>query len=70
MSDRVSLEVSLHTLRALLDYQAGRAGDLSLTDLADAAIHEWLQRQRASDKPVDPKGYRWKTVFLPDPAPR
>jgi hypothetical protein len=66
MSHRVSLEVSLHTLRALLDYQAERAGDFSLTDLADVAILEWLQRQRASDKPVDPKGYRWKSVFLPD----
>jgi len=66
MSYRGSLEVSLPTLRALLDYQAEQANDLSLTDLADIAILEWLQRQRATNRPTDPKGYFWKTVFLPD----
>lgn len=66
MSYRANLEVSLHTLRALLDYQAERASDVSLADLADLAILKWLQRHCTSNKPVQPNGYFWKTVFLPD----
>ncbi len=66
MTYRATLEVSLPTLRALLDYQAERAGDLSLADLADIAILEWLQRHRTFNRPLEPKGYFWKTVFLPD----
>ncbi|MTW12152.1 hypothetical protein GM658_16225 [Pseudoduganella eburnea] len=66
MSTRVTLEVSLPTLHALLDYHAEQATTLTLADLADIAIREWLQRQRAENRPLDPKGYFWKTVFLPD----
>lgn len=66
MTSRVTLEVSLPTLHALLDYHAEHAAGRALADLADIAICEWLQRQRASNKPVDPKRFFWKTVFLPD----
>jgi len=66
MTTRVTLEVSLPTLHALLDFHAEQATGLTLADLADIAIREWLQRQRAAKKPLDPKGYFWKTVFLPD----
>jgi hypothetical protein len=66
MTSRVTLEVSLPTLHALLDYHAEHAAGRALADLADIAICEWLQRQRAANKPVDPKRFFWKTVFLPD----
>ncbi|KQZ40042.1 hypothetical protein [Duganella sp. Root1480D1] len=66
MNTRVTLEVSLPTLHALLDYHAEQATSLTLADLADMAIREWLQRQRAADRPLDPKRLFWKTVFLPD----
>jgi len=66
MSYRATLEVSLHTLRALLDYQAERANNLALAELADLAILEWLQRKNAAVGPLDLKGFYWKTVFLPD----
>ncbi len=66
MTSRVILEVSLPTLHALLDYNAEQATGLSLADLADVAIREWLQRQRAANKPPEPKRFFWKTVFLPD----
>jgi len=66
MNDRVSVEVDLQTLRALLDYQAERESNRSLADLVKIAILEWLQRQCVSNRPVEPKGYFWKTVFLPD----
>jgi len=66
MSDRVSVEIDLQTLRALLDYQSKQASDRSLAELANVAILEWLQRQHASNRPVNPMGYFWKSVFLPD----
>ncbi|MGW8390612.1 hypothetical protein [Pseudoduganella sp. HUAS MS19] len=66
MNTRVILEVSLPTLRALLDYHAEQATGIALADLADMAIGEWLQRQRAANKPVDPSGLFWKTIFLPN----
>ncbi|KRC00592.1 hypothetical protein [Duganella sp. Root198D2] len=68
MTSRVTLEVSLPTLHALLDYHSEQAADHTLTDLADIAIREWLQRQRAASKPMELAGFFWKTVFLPDGA--
>lgn len=66
MTSRVTLEVSLPTLHALLDYHAEHATGLTLADLADIAIREWLQRQRSANKALEPKHFFWKTVFLPD----
>ncbi|WP_342120396.1 hypothetical protein [Pseudoduganella sp. OTU4001] len=66
MSYRGTLEVPLPTLRALLEYQTEQANDCELSELADLAIREWLQRQRAKTRPAPPAGYGWKKIFLPD----
>jgi len=66
MCSRVSLEVTLPTLRALLDYLAEQAADIDLAELAELAIRDWLQHQRAATRPTSSQGYLWKTVFLPE----
>lgn len=60
------VQVPLHTLRALLEYQAEQACEIELAELAGLAIREWLQRQRVNSKARPEPGYRWKTIFLPD----
>jgi len=50
MSYRATLEVSLATLRALLDYQAERANNLALADLADLADGTKLRISSSSGK--------------------
>lgn len=66
MGSRMSVEISLSTLRELLAYHAEHGNDLDPADMADVAIREWLQRQRDPTKCPGPNGYRWKTVFLPE----
>lgn len=60
MCPRMTIALTLPTLRALLDYHAEQGSDLDPADLADLAIRDWLTRQRC------PSGYWWKTVLLPD----
>jgi len=68
MSQRLSVSISLPTLLELLAYRAEQDSEADPSDLADVAIREWLQRQRAATKPHRPPGYLWKTVLLPDGA--
>lgn len=66
MSNRVTMEVSPSTLRALLNYQAEQESELEVAEMADLAIRDWLQRQQVSSRQGGQAGYLWKTVFLPD----
>lgn len=68
MSARMSVAISLGTLRELLEYQAEQRSEIDPADLADLAIREWLVRQRDPSKRLGPNGYQWKTVFLPEGA--
>jgi len=63
----MSVPLSLSALRNLLEYQSKQGGGLDLADLVDIAICEWLERQRDPSEHA-PKGYMWKSVFLPDGA--
>ena len=64
----MSVPLSPSTLRDLLDYQSKQGCGLDPADLVDMAIREWLERQRDPSKRQGPKGYIWKSVFLPDGA--
>lgn len=68
MGARMSLAISLPTLRALLDYCDEQGNELDPADLADVAIREWLEWKRDPVKRPGPNGYQWKTVFLPEGA--
>jgi len=66
MNPNLCIAVSLPTLRALLDYQAGQDDHPDPAALADAAIRDWLQRQHQQARPAGQRGYLWKTLFLPE----
>lgn len=66
MAPNVCIAVTPRTLRALMDFQRDHCKEDELCQLADAAIHEWLERQLELAKPAGQRGYFWKALFLPD----
>ena len=65
MLPTLCIALSAPTLRLLLEFQ-GQHGDADPAALADLAIREWLERQRALPKAQQQRGYHWKSVFLPE----
>jgi hypothetical protein len=65
MLPTICIALSAPTLRALLAFQ-GEHSDVDPAVVADLAIREWLERQHAPAQPPVPRGYRWKSLFLPD----
>lgn len=66
MTPSICIAVTPRTLRALMDFQRDHRLEDELSQLADLAIHEWLQRQLELAKPAGQRGYFWKALFLPD----
>ncbi|HEY0587471.1 MAG TPA: hypothetical protein VGD52_15145 [Pseudoduganella sp.] len=66
MTPSLSIAISAHTLRALLEFQSDFDKEADPADLADLAIRDWLHQQRELAKPAGQRGYFWKKLFLPD----
>lgn len=66
MTPNVCIAVTPRTLRALMDFQRDHCKENELCQLADLAIHEWLERQLELAKPAGQRGYFWKALFLPE----
>lgn len=65
MLPTICIALSAPTLRALLEYQGEHSG-IDPATVADLAIRDWLERQRELAKPTSQRGYRWKSLFLPE----
>lgn len=65
----VALPVAPHTMLALLQFIEQSGALLTPGDVADKAIHGWLDSRRAeAERPALPvlRGYQWKSLFLPE----
>ncbi len=65
MLPTLCIALSAPTLRAFLEYQ-GEHSEVDPAIVADLAIRDWLERQRELAKPASQRGYRWKSLFLPE----
>lgn len=66
-----SVNLSPHTLLALMDYLRDTGAATDPAEAVDTAVRHWLaaMRQGAGDSmPNAPRGYQWKSLFLPDGA--
>lgn len=66
MTPTVCIAITPRTMRTLMDFQRDHCKENELSQLADLAIHEWLERQLELAKPSGQRGYFWKALFLPD----
>ena len=67
MKDIATLAIPATTLCRLLQYADAHQAELSAGELAARAMEEWLARaERGSPAPSRPRGFQWKTVFLPE----
>ena len=65
----VALPVAPHTMLALLQFIEQSHAPLTPDELADEAIHAWLESRRMeAERPALPvlRGYQWKSLFLPE----
>ncbi len=65
MLPTICIALSAPTLRALLEFQ-GEGSGVDPAVVADLAIRDWLERQRELEHPGSQRGYRWKSLFLPE----
>jgi hypothetical protein len=61
----VSVNVAPSTLLALMDRLRETGSPADPAEAVDAAIRHWLATS-ASVAPAEPRGYQWKTLFLPE----
>jgi hypothetical protein len=64
-----SVNLSPHTLLALMDHLRDTGAATDPAEAVDTAVRHWLaaMKQGADDTtPAAPRGYQWKSLFLPD----
>jgi hypothetical protein len=69
MNATVSVEVNEDTLFTLVAHLHQHGGTMDLAGVVDAALRQWLAAQEDSATNVAhpaPRGYQWKSLFLPD----
>jgi len=69
MSATTSVNLSPHTLLALLEYLRDTGATTDPAEAVDIAVRHWLaaMKQGTGDNaPAAPRGYQWKSLFLPD----
>jgi hypothetical protein len=64
----MSVAVSPSTLLQMMEYLRDNGGQTDPAEAVDAAIRHWLAVQRNADAPeaAAPRGYQWKSLFLPE----
>ena len=67
MSAITSVNLSPHTLLALLEYLRDSGSTIDPAEAVDAAVRHWLAAMKqGAGAPDAPRGYQWKSLFLPD----
>lgn len=67
MSAITSVNLSPHTLLALLEYLRDSGAAIDPAEAVDAAVRHWLAAMKqGAGAPDAPRGYQWKSLFLPD----
>jgi hypothetical protein len=64
----MSVAVSPSTLLQLMEHLRDSGGATDAVEAVDAAIRHWIAAQRGakSPDPAAPRGYQWKSLFLPE----
>jgi len=65
MVSTMSVNVSPSTLFALMERLRETGSSIDPAEAVDAAIHQWLAATAGAPETA-PRGYQWKTLFLPE----
>jgi len=67
MSATTSVNLSPHTLLALMEHLRDSGAAIEPAEAVDAAVRHWLAAMKqGAGEPDAPRGYQWKSLFLPD----
>ncbi len=65
----MSVNLSHHTLLALMEHLRDTGATTDPAEAVDTAVRHWLAAMKqGAGAPETPRGYQWKSLFLPDGA--